>query len=558
MLAAMLAILLCLALVTDESAPLRDVRAALARPPSPGGVAMLVGKLAEDGVAARLAEALRHESASVRATAARVIAVSGGLGLRDEVVAQLDREADVSVAAELLRTALLLGSPPDDAVVRGAVRRYAGNLDLTLAETLARTQGVTAILRPGLLEGLAIEPRAWRLLRIALRGDAQQAARALEALADEGDAGTFGRVLAAAREEGLELDTGALLSAARASSAPVRAQAYLDLAATGGLPSDLAERLASVPEATASEAGSDAGFAHDLLQRRLGRAPRPDAAWQERARSGAALDLNRSTLLRSDILRLMTRDERRALAARTDLGLRVTDKGRELSREEALEFKAATPPSPIVRRAPSLRLASGLPSGLLTDLVRLAECRPKATSIAHAQVRFRPDGRPAQVGMLDSKLSEACDAVARAALPLVLAPDSVRPDLAEVLALPLDDDESSCDERPLAAVPVPLGPGAGGILAPRKVRDVKPEFPAVAVLSGLRGIVVLQALVSEAGCVREVSLLKGAHPSLDGAAIRAVSRWRYTPTLLDGKPVPVTMTVTVNFQGSSSPLGPRS
>ena len=35
---------------------------------------------------------------------------------------------------------------------------------------------------------------------------------------------------------------------------------------------------------------------------------------------------------------------------------------------------------------------------------------------------------------------------------------------------------------------------------------------------------------------------------LDEAAITAVRQWRYTPTWLNGEPVPVIMTVTVNFQ----------
>jgi protein TonB len=39
---------------------------------------------------------------------------------------------------------------------------------------------------------------------------------------------------------------------------------------------------------------------------------------------------------------------------------------------------------------------------------------------------------------------------------------------------------------------------------------------------------------------------------LDQAALDAVRQWEYTPTLLNGTPVPVIMTVTVNFRPSSS------
>jgi protein TonB len=42
--------------------------------------------------------------------------------------------------------------------------------------------------------------------------------------------------------------------------------------------------------------------------------------------------------------------------------------------------------------------------------------------------------------------------------------------------------------------------------------------------------------------------LKGVERSLDLEGIDAVSGWKYTPTLLNGIPVPVIMTVTINFR----------
>ena len=45
----------------------------------------------------------------------------------------------------------------------------------------------------------------------------------------------------------------------------------------------------------------------------------------------------------------------------------------------------------------------------------------------------------------------------------------------------------------------------------------------------------------------DVKVLRGL-PLLDQAAIEAVRQWVYTPTLLNGEPVPVMMTVTVNFK----------
>jgi protein TonB len=88
----------------------------------------------------------------------------------------------------------------------------------------------------------------------------------------------------------------------------------------------------------------------------------------------------------------------------------------------------------------------------------------------------------------------------------------------------------------------------GGIQEPRKVNDERPEYPKDARRHLRQGLVVVEATISSSGCIRGLRVLRSVHPSLDLEAIRAVSRWRYTPTLLDGRPVPVIMTVTVNFR----------
>ena len=45
-----------------------------------------------------------------------------------------------------------------------------------------------------------------------------------------------------------------------------------------------------------------------------------------------------------------------------------------------------------------------------------------------------------------------------------------------------------------------------------------------------------------------LKVLRSVHPVLDLEAVRAVSQWRFRPTLLDGVAVSVIMTVTVNFK----------
>jgi TonB family protein len=86
--------------------------------------------------------------------------------------------------------------------------------------------------------------------------------------------------------------------------------------------------------------------------------------------------------------------------------------------------------------------------------------------------------------------------------------------------------------------------GTGGPAAPRRYGS--PSYPPEASASGIQGAVVAEILVNEAGIVSDARVLNSV-PVLDEAALRAVREWRYDLTIVDGKPVPIRMTVTVNF-----------
>jgi len=98
----------------------------------------------------------------------------------------------------------------------------------------------------------------------------------------------------------------------------------------------------------------------------------------------------------------------------------------------------------------------------------------------------------------------------------------------------------------LAPPPTPVRVG-GQIKAPTKVRHVAPSYPDLARQSRIHGLVILEALINPSGSVEDVRVLRGI-PLLNDAAVDAVGQWRFTPTLLNGIPVPVVMTVTVNFR----------
>jgi len=98
---------------------------------------------------------------------------------------------------------------------------------------------------------------------------------------------------------------------------------------------------------------------------------------------------------------------------------------------------------------------------------------------------------------------------------------------------------------PAAPLDMPVRVG-GDVKEPRKIRDVKPAFPPDAMAAGIQGVVILETTIAPDGSVSNAKILRSV-PMLDQAALDAVRQWAFTPTLLNGVPVSVIMTVTVNF-----------
>lgn len=96
---------------------------------------------------------------------------------------------------------------------------------------------------------------------------------------------------------------------------------------------------------------------------------------------------------------------------------------------------------------------------------------------------------------------------------------------------------------PPPAGPLPVG---GRIKEPRKIRHVPPVYPAMAQQARIEGVVVIEAVIGTDGRVTQARVLQ-SKPFLDDAALAAVKQWVFTPTLLNGVPVPVIMTVKVTF-----------
>jgi len=86
-----------------------------------------------------------------------------------------------------------------------------------------------------------------------------------------------------------------------------------------------------------------------------------------------------------------------------------------------------------------------------------------------------------------------------------------------------------------------------GVTPASLTRRVAPVYPPMALSSRLEGSVTLMASVAADGTIGEIKVLRG-EPIFATAAVEAVHQWRYTPTKLDGNPIPVTREITINFK----------
>ena len=103
--------------------------------------------------------------------------------------------------------------------------------------------------------------------------------------------------------------------------------------------------------------------------------------------------------------------------------------------------------------------------------------------------------------------------------------------------------------KPAAAAAASAAAGARGRQhqdADQDQETSSPVYPPIAQSARVQGVVIIEATIGPDGGVQNARVLRSI-PLLDQAALDAVKQWVFTPTLLNGVPVPVIMTVTVQF-----------
>lgn len=94
------------------------------------------------------------------------------------------------------------------------------------------------------------------------------------------------------------------------------------------------------------------------------------------------------------------------------------------------------------------------------------------------------------------------------------------------------------------AAPLPIG---GDVKQARLISSVPPLYPALAKSQHVSGNVLIDALIDANGRVTTMKVVSGP-TLLHQAAMDSLRQWKYQPASLDGKPVPMHLTVTLQFR----------
>jgi len=95
----------------------------------------------------------------------------------------------------------------------------------------------------------------------------------------------------------------------------------------------------------------------------------------------------------------------------------------------------------------------------------------------------------------------------------------------------------------------------GDVPEPALVTFVEPRYPSEAIRAGIQGTVWFEVVIDETGKVVEAGpVMLGRQETtpaqlqlLEQAALDSIRQWRFAPTLVDGKPVPVVVDRVVQF-----------
>jgi TonB family protein len=514
------------------------VAEALARPLSPGSVALLLPYAARPEVVQRLIQALEDSRPEVRAVAARVAFTTRHTSLGPSLAAALEKETNDAAGAEIARALALIQGAAADRRIVARLGQFDSRATNAWLSTVSRVRPADAWAhldklrseRVGeiLLDLVAAQPDAAATAFLALPRTPAIASAYL----------SFVQAIPAARP----LPPWSVLApgvAERRTHAALLQLLVKAEAADQPLPAEAAAVLA------AAEPSPD--FAWLVLYRELAR----------RARTPPALKQSQlDTILRIDPTALpswflvdpwLARLDHDEVAAFRQLV------GPDWAPSELRSVPGPGGPvpklDPVEEAGGSLtRLARPLSTLLMKDLQSLLVCTPGEGNVAVVDVTYRPTGQVQAVSTVSPAARGGCAHVGAITAALDVAPGHrmVPESRVDRLVIGLRPGDLTCDRATAVAEAHPERVGRR-IRAPRKTRNVAPVYPSDVVAARVQGVVLSEATITTTGCVVDAFISRRVHPALDVSALVAIGEWRYEPASLDGRVVPVIMTVTVNF-----------
>jgi TonB family protein len=506
-----------------------------------GRTAMLVDpKNAADSNA--LGIAIADPDPAVRAVAARIAGLQNRNDLFGPLETALTGEQDPAAAREQVRAVLYLRGSAALPQARVAGSRLGAPVRSTIAEWIGRNQpeqfpaAIAELIRD--LPDAATVPFA-AIVAMTVRQTPAALDPVVTAFAAAASRAAWREFLNRLSADA-DADARVVAKGVASSNASVR-EATLWFLLSDAAPAGVAENH-QVQESLATARQDDtewAVFGRDLLSRRLGKRGTVDG-------SGAIARFGPNN--RADALGLSSFPE-------------LTDAERSAS-QTLLPNQVGGPPPPKKRPAnvgeipkrvgPMTRTLPSITPGLLGSLLAAVGCTPTSDleAFGGARVTYRPDGRPRAIALDTTTLRASCQPVVAvlSRLTVALPEEPVLEGESQWLFMPMDRDGITCADADVDVFRGDVEPvSAGKITVPRKIKDVRPVYPTAMQQARISGVVVLESVLTPTGCVARARVLRSVALGLDIAAMRAVSRWRFTPTLVDGVPVPVIMTVTVNF-----------
>ena len=127
---------------------------------------------------------------------------------------------------------------------------------------------------------------------------------------------------------------------------------------------------------------------------------------------------------------------------------------------------------------------------------------------------------------------------------IIVGQEGLSPYVAEYWRSYLENKKPPVPNCASAKPPIRVG---GNVLAGNLIKQVKPLYTPEGKSFLFQGVVVLEAVINETGDVGNLVIINPAGAGFDESAVDAVSQWKYKPTLLQGQPVCVVTTITVNY-----------